>query len=415
MTPQDLFNTAWSNLGRRKIRTILTSAGVVVGILTIVTMVSLGVGVQQEIQRQFAVLGLENVFVRPRVAESGFFTQFSGQLEREQPITPELVARWEALPGVEGVTPLIDLDDVATVLAVNGSTRPVEVGGPDLFVNPFLRPSTALAGTLELPPGAGYVIVNTGALRGSADPQGLIGSQVEVVLRSPRGEQTSFPLTVVGVSSREQSSIQVNVEDLAAMKAWWFNNPELLATQGYDFAVVRAKSLNDASALVPQFRREGFRVQSLEIVLDTANRAFAVINIMLASVGGLALLVAFIGIVNTMLMAIFERTREIGTLKAIGASRGDIGLLFTIEAGLIGLIGSAVGLLGGWALGKLLNRVIRWYIEREQIPIDADFFVLPWWLAVAALAFGALVGIVAGLYPAARAARLDPLVALRHE
>jgi len=415
MTFQDLFNTAWSNLGRRKVRTVLTSAGVVVGILTIVTMVSLGVGVQREIQRQFAVLGLENVFVRPRLAESGFFTQFSGQLEREVPITPELVAAWEQLPEVERVTPLIDLDDVATVLDVNGATRPVDVTGPDLFVNPFLRPPTALAGTLELPTGAGQVILNAGALREGADPQALLGTQVRIVLRSPRGEQSEFPLTVVGVSSREQRSVQVNTEDLAAIKAWWFNNSELLDTQGYDFAVVRAKSLNDASALVPQFRRDGFRVQSLEIVLDTANRAFAVINIMLASVGGLALFVAFIGIVNTMLMAIFERTREIGTLKAIGASRGDIGLLFMIEAGLIGLIGSLVGLVGGWAVGLLLNRVIGWYIEREQIPLEADFFVLPWWLAVAALAFGALVGILAGLYPAARAARLDPLVALRHE
>jgi putative ABC transport system permease protein len=146
MTFNDLFQTAWSNLGRRKVRTALTSAGVVVGILTIVTMVSLGVGVQTEIERQFASLGLENVFVRPRLAESGFFTQFGGQLERETPITPQLLDEWRALPGVESVTPLIDLDDITAVLDVDGVTRPVAVGGPDLFVNPFLRPATALAG-----------------------------------------------------------------------------------------------------------------------------------------------------------------------------------------------------------------------------------------------------------------------------
>jgi putative ABC transport system permease protein len=166
---------------------------------------------------------------------------------------------------------------------------------------------------------------------------------------------------------------------------------------------------------VRTFRSDGYQVQSLELILEQANRVFAVINVMLASVGGLALFVASLGIVNTMIMAIYERTREIGTMKAIGASRSDIRGLFMIEAGLIGLLGGAVGIVGGWLLGLALNKVIAWYIERERLPIDATFFVTPWWLALAALGFAALVGIVAGLYPAARAARLDPLVALRYE
>ncbi len=139
------------------------------------------------------------------------------------------------------------------------------------------------------------------------------------------------------------------------------------------------------------------------------------IKIMLSSVGGLALLVASLGIVNTMIMSIYERTREIGTLKAIGASRGDIRLMFMIEAGLIGFIGGIVGLAGGWGLGKVLNRAIAWYIEQEKLPIRGNFFVVTPQLALAALGFAALVGILAGLYPANRASKLDPLLALRHE
>src|SRR5262245_20555684 len=100
MTFKDMARTALSNLGRRKVRTVLTSMGVIVGILTIVTMVSLGVGVQREIQRQFDALGLENVFVRPRNADGGFFNQF-GRPQREHPITPQVVAEWERLPNVE--------------------------------------------------------------------------------------------------------------------------------------------------------------------------------------------------------------------------------------------------------------------------------------------------------------------------
>lgn len=422
MTFGDMARSALSNLGRRKVRTVLTSIGVIVGILTIVTMVSLGVGVQLEIERQFAQLGLENVFVRPRTSEdNNFFTQFSIP-ERQTPITPDVIERWRQLPNVESVTPRITLDDVTTVLEFPaGATdaeplrRQVSVIAPATIPNPFERPAQALAGTLDITDPNGTMVLSAGVLPGGVLANQLIGEQLNVVLVSPRGERQHFPLTVIGVNDRDSDEVQVAVEDMAAMKSWWFNLPDYLDTQGYDAAVVRATNVGEAATLVRAFRAEGFRVQSLELILDTANRAFAVINIMLASVGGLALFVACLGIVNTMIMAIYERTREIGTLKAIGASRRDIRWMFMLDAGMIGLMGGVIGTVGGWLLGIGLNYLIQWYIEREELPISADFFVVTWWLALAALVFATLVGIVAGLYPATRAARLDPLVALRHE
>jgi ABC-type antimicrobial peptide transport system permease subunit len=258
-------------------------------------------------------------------------------------------------------------------------------------------------------------VLDRNVLPATVAPEQAIGEPINIILRSPRGEEEVFPLTLTGVSDRSDGEVQVAVADMAAMKSWWFNLPDYLETQGYDFAVVSARNVGEAANLVRRFREDGFRVQSLELILDTANRAFAVINIMLASVGGLALFVACLGIINTMIMAIYERTREIGTLKAIGASRGNIRWLFMLEAGMIGLIGGAIGVAGGWVLGIGLNRLIRWYIEQQDLPVSADFFVVTWWLALAALGFAALVGIVAGLYPANRAARLDPLVALRYE
>lgn len=414
----DMFGTALENLGRRKVRTVLTSTGVIVGILTIVTMVSLGVGVQNEVRAQFAALGLENVFVRPGEGNEGeddFFTQF-GPPVRERPITPEVVAAWEAQPNIEGVTAQITLGGVTSLLELpDGRLLRVRVAGIDTFANPFRAAPVALAGRIEPVEQPGAMVIAAGALPAGVSPADLAGRELAVVLRSPRGESQRFPLTVAGVSDLDENEIQAAAADMAAMKSWWFNTPDYLTTQGYDLAVVRADSVATAAELVRSFRDEGYQVQSLELILEQANRVFAVINVMLASVGGLALFVASLGIVNTMIMAIYERTREIGTLKAIGASRGDIRGLFMIEAGLIGLLGGAVGIVGGWLLGLLLNRVIAWYIERERLPIDATFFVTPWWLALAALGFAALVGIVAGLYPAARAARLDPLVALRYE
>lgn len=420
----DMSRTALSNLGRRKVRTVLTSIGVIVGILTIVTMVSLGIGVRAEINKQFAQLGLENVFVRPEEGEQNFFTQFA-PASRPKPITEADIDRWKALPNVRDIVTDVYLPiGVASGLQIGGKTVAVTVAGSGLGngpPDPFEQPPTALAGTIDLPQTGGNVILTKDAVEALQLPPeqyaNVIGQQAEIILQSPRGERQTFPLQIIGISSEERGEplVRVTVQDRIAMKSWWFNNPDILQTEGYDLVTIRGSDLNAARNLVTQIKAEGFEVQSIELILDLANKIFTTINVMLSSVGGLALLVASLGIVNTMIMSIYERTREIGTLKAIGASRGDIRLMFMIEAGMIGMIGGIVGIIGGWALGKLLNRAILWYIEREQLPIRGTFFVVTPYLALYALLFAMLIGIVAGLYPANRAAKLDPLTALRHE
>jgi putative ABC transport system permease protein len=420
MTFGDMLSTALSNLGRRKVRTILTSIGVIVGILTIVTMVSLGIGVRIEINKQFQALGLERVYVRPSEGEQNFFTQFA-RPERSKPILQADVERWRQLPDVTEVVPDIDLPlGVASALKIGDQVQQIGVSGATSPIQaPFTTPPTALAGTIELPETPGTIVLTAGALRelniARERYTEFVGQTVEIVLQAPRGESQTYSFNVVGVSSEEAPVVRVPLAERATMKSWWFNKPQILESDGYDSVTIRAESIAAANALVPQIRGEGFRVQSLELILDLADQVFTVINVMLSSVGGLALLVASLGIVNTMIMSIYERTREIGTLKAIGASRGDIRLMFMIEAGMIGLMGGVIGIISGWALGLLLNRVILWYIEREQLPIRGDFFVVTPTLALVSLLFATLIGVIAGLYPANRAARLDPLMALRHE
>ena len=153
----------------------------------------------------------------------------------------------------------------------------------------------------------------------------------------------------------------------------------------------------------------------MKLLLENINRVMVVLQTMLGSIGTLALLVASIGIANTMVMAVYERTKEIGILKAVGASPGDIRLLFMAEAALIGLLGGVTGTIGGWLLGLGLNEGILAYLRWNEIPVTGTFFVVTGWLVLLALAFATVVGLLAGLYPAARAARLDPLEALRYE
>jgi putative ABC transport system permease protein len=126
------------------------------------------------------------------------------------------------------------------------------------------------------------------------------------------------------------------------------------------------------------------------------------------------LIVASLGIINTLVMAILERRREIGVLKAIGASDRDVSRLFFAEAGVMGLVGGILGVFIGWLIGSGMNLGMKIYLERQDLP-NIQISSVPWWMVTAAIIFSIFVSLGAGLYPASRAARLNPVEALRYE
>lgn len=424
MTLRDLAKTSFGNLGRHPVRTLLSAIGVTVGILTIVTMLSLGVGVQEEIIQQFRSAGLETVNVRPVTEERSPYTPFA-EPRRTVIITPDLIEELKARDDVVEIRPRVSVPWGATVYLQMGEDRlAVRVTSPETIwgmSDPFAKPPEVLAGEELADSTQGEIVVTETSLAAlgyeeQADLEEVIGQEVALVLEAPRGDTQSFPLRVVGVlEGSEYFGAQIGLADALALKAWWYNDPEILEHEGYDLLTIKAASLNDATKIVQQLQERGFEVESLRTVLDMVNRALAVLQIMLGSVGGLALFVASIGIANTMVMAVYERTREIGILKAIGASPGNIRALFMAEAALIGLVGGVVGTIGGWLLGLGLNQGILALLRWQEIPVEGTFFVVSWWLVVLALGFATVVGLLAGLYPAARAARLHPLDALRYE
>jgi putative ABC transport system permease protein len=418
---RDVFHTAFSNLTRHKARTALTTVGVVVGILTIVTMVSLGIGVQKEMRNAFGSVGLESLRLFPVTKEAGAYDPF-GEAERTKLLTPELVRELQARDDVVEISPFLQIPySVRMTARLLGQEAQVTSWGPrpSSIPGPFETPVKTLAGEQDPPPEGGGAVVSSEFLKEAnqegADPASLLGQELELVLYAPRGESQVFPLQIVGVVERDVSSVALALPDRLAMLEWWFNDAEYLAHRGYDEVFVRARSLNDAAQIVDWLSGLGYEVESLKAMLDVANRGMIVIQTMLASVGGLALLVASIGIANTMIMAVYERTKEIGILKAIGAAPGQIRALFVVEASLIGLLGGVAGTILGWLLGKGLNRLILVILEWQKIDVRGTFFVVSWSLVAGALAFATLVGLLAGLYPAARAARLAPLDALRYE
>jgi putative ABC transport system permease protein len=422
---RDVVRTASGNLGRHKVRTLLSSVGVTVGIITIVTMVSLGIGVRQEMLGSFDVLGLETLNVYPVTEERTSFDPF-GEPPRKVLLTDELVNELRARDDVLEVRPSLRLPYAMNVgLEVNGQmiiVRPGEwTSSP---ADPFVPLPEFVAG--EEPPreAGGVIAVNTYALEdleiAESDYEALIGQEVTIVLRAPRGDSLRLPLKLAGVfdmhyGPNDFAAVMVGLPTRLEMLAWWYNSPDYLDRRGYDSLMIRATSLNDATQILDLLEARDFRVRSTKMMLDMVNRVAIVMETMLGSVGALALFVASIGIANTMVMAVYERTREIGILKAVGASPGDIRTLFVVESALIGLMGGMVGTVIGWLLGKGLDRLIQAIMEWQEIPVQATFFVTTGGLAMAALGFATLVGLLAGLYPAARAARLNPLDALRHE
>ena len=424
MTLRDLARTSFGNLGRHPVRTILSAIGVTVGILTIVTMLSLGVGVQQEIVQQFKGAGLETVNVSPVTEELSPYTPFA-EPRRTVIITPSLVEEIRARDDVVEVRPRVNVPWGARVfLEIGGERLSVRVTGPDTIWgmnDPFTAPPEMLAGDELDNDGQGEIVVTATSLEalgfeGQAEFESTIGQEVSLVLEAPRGGTQTFPFRVIGVMEGSgYFGALIGLADSLALKGWWYNDPDILEHEGYDLLTIKAASLNDATQIVEQLQEGGFEVRSLRMILDMINRSMVVLQTMLGSVGGLALFVASIGIANTMVMAVYERTREIGILKAVGASPGDIRALFMAEAAFIGLVGGVVGTVGGWLLGLGLNRAILAILRWQEVPIEGTFFVVTGWLVVLALVFATVVGLLAGLYPAARAARLDPLEALRYE
>ena len=186
-------------------------------------------------------------------------------------------------------------------------------------------------------------------------------------------------------------------------------------TEGYDSAVVRVNDPVELTSVRNRLKEIGFGSFSIVDQLEQFRTVFLIIDSVLGLLGGISLLVASFGIANTMIMSILERTREIGIMKAIGAEDREIKLIFFVEAAVLGLLGGVIGVLSAWAIDALANRLAYRFILKPQVSSFVDFFHLPLWLSGGAILFGLLVSITAALYPASRAARIDPVRALRHD
>jgi len=469
MKTYDLSELALRNLRESSLRNSLTTIGISVGVASLVAMLSLGIGLQKLATRHLAKSGLfDTVVVTSRRDLRGFnrndernTASAAESRTLDEPARQEIERLpdvLEAYPDIRFVTELSyqDKPHLTMVSGIPDSARSNDAftGIPGSFFSSETAPEVILQKSFALellgktPPPGHEDDIPVGDLAKPLLGQELTMRYAQRVSAPESAENTpaksgasdeSESDAAYSVISREQRLKIVGISDLdpdsmrGAARARVFL-PLKLAQElrvmqpsdvrdsmrgfskqpSYSTVSVRVKNPKNVEAVEQAIKKLGFNTFSILDATRSLRQFFAVLDLFLGIFGSLALAVASIGIVNTLVMAILERRREIGIMKAIGASDSDVKTLFFAEAGAMGLLGGVVGVMLGWAIGHVINLGTNIYLKRQSLPPET-FWSVPWWLVGAAIIFAFIVSLVSGLYPAARAARLDPVQALRYE
>ena len=463
MKIRDLGELADRNLREALLRNFLTTLGIAVGVASLVAMLSLGVGLQNLANQRLSHSGLfDAIFVAPRTNFSAFGRpartneepSASGAIAPPRPLDEDARVAIERLPNVNEVYPEIRFptevqfqgNPYSTVVAgvpmsarsggafdaINGAFFSGPAADETILQIDFARELSAQPDTLlgqqvvltyaerqPLPPEPGKgSSAGQASSRGAADAGMSPGFSVvprEENLRIVGIVETQPAAGFGGATGRVLIPLQL-AEKLRAAQTNDFR--EILGgTPGkanYQSLTVRVTGPSAVKDVEDAIKGMGYSTFSLLDATDNLRIVFAVFDLLLGIFGSLALVVASLGIINTLVMAILERRREIGVLKALGAADRDIRRLFFVEAGVMGLLGGIFGVALGWTIGRAMNFGANLYLHRRSLPAT-NLATVPWWLVAAAIAFSVGVSLAAGIYPASRAAQLDPVEALRYE
>ncbi len=454
MKTRDLSELAVRNLREAVLRNSLTTLGVAVGVASLVAMLSLGVGLQTLASQRLTRSGLfDAVFVTsqrnfrgPRQAPPPASAPKQNSRILDEDVRQQLTKLsnvTEVYPQIRFVTDVhyADKSESTTVLGLPDSSR--SSGAFDGMTGAFFSSPNAEEAILQIefakvltdqPPslvGKDLILryAERAPLSRDASDEDLLDSMlgsgkpggISIVPREKKlrivGVIESDPSAGVGGFGGArlylplQTAEQLHVAQPDDLQAFVSGNS---AKPSYLALTVRVHSPKDVPQVEAAIKQLGFASFSLLDATKGLRLVFTVFDLFLGLFGSLALTVASLGIINTLVMAILERRREIGILKALGATDRDVRSLFFAEAGAMGLFGGFFGVALGWLIGQALTWGTTIYLHRQNLP-GVKISYVPWWLALGAIAFAIAVSLVAGLYPASRAARLNPVEALRYE
>lgn len=446
MNSKDLIRMAFKNLFRRKLRTILTTLGVVIGSAAIITMLSLGIGMQENYIKEIGKMGSLNI-----INIDNFGVMFDDQgfsSNKNIKLDDKVIMQIENWEGVEAVTPLME----ASVKCISGKyvsylnligIRPetMETFGFEVEEGRLLTSQDKLDIVFGKYVGNNFYNPKSRMdymYSGQSSPVDLMNDKFTISFdmnygeKIPDGEQNKKPPKVYKIHtagllkesmSEKDYGSYMNIDSLKSLVAENSRaNGGKVQTmpgstqQGYTRAMIKVKEIKNVRKIQDKIKEMGFSAFSIADILESVEKTTNSLQAILGGIAAVSMLVAAIGIGNTMVMSIYERTREIGVMKVLGASFSDIRRLFLLEAGIIGLFGGITGFIFSLGVSYILNTVGLSFMNfMGPVTEGSKISVIPLWLALYTIFFTTIVGVLSGFYPARRAMKLSAIEAIRIE
>ncbi len=450
----DLLLMSISNLWKRKLRTVLTVLGVVIGITSIVVMVALGNGLKESM--------LENItsyssITQIEVSSGRSWNASSSSQTEEMLLNDGLINNLKSMEHVTDVYPQLSVSVIAksgkymSYMDICGMTQeglasldlPVAEGslpknngefklfyGSSVLTN-FYEEKTnnypywdkGELPDIDLMKNPMFIIFDTDAYWSSQNSDG--GSAT----KPPKKYLVEASGVMAGEANEwtnNSSSVFCDIDALKTQLKRVFKrnvipgqptrkNGKPYNELFYTKLIVQVDDMENVQALTQMLQDEGYNAYSDAEWIQSETEQMNTIQLVLGAIGAVSLLVAAIGITNTMMMSIYERTKEIGVMKVLGCDIRNIQSLFLLEAGFIGFIGGLIGLAFSYGIGAIINHLLAASDMGAQMGMSGGICRIPPWLSPLAVIFAILIGMIAGFLPSLRAMRLSPLAAIRNE
>lgn len=471
MSWMDLLRMSSGNLKRRKLRTFLTVLGVLIGTTSIVVMISLGLGMQQSIYAELEQMGgLNTITVTGEQAgeQMVYFDGGQNSEESKKRLNDAAVKTLAELEHVSTAVPMYQMSITilkgqyegwaqliampregleqkkmklvpgGTLPTVNSSNLEVVFGNGVITQMMDRNSQKGYYETGELPPidlakDSVFLILDQSGYYESQEQQNNMGSTPETGEDGTTAPKKPVQKHAIRASGLVEGSPDTYTPqyydaycDLDTLKQILKKEfagrtipgqPETKAGKPYkDFTYssvqLKVDDVKQVDAVAATIRQMGYNASTNAELMESMKSQMAIIQAVLGGIGAVSLLVAAIGIANTMMMSIYERTKEIGVIKVLGCSLKNIKQMFLMEAAFIGLFGGVIGCVLSYLMSAVINVITG---HGAAMGIQGDISYIPPWLALAAMGFAVIVGMTAGYFPALRAMKLSPLAAIRND
>ena len=448
MKLMDLIDLCFRNLTRRKVRTLLTVVGVVVGTCAIVVMISLGIGMKESQEQALSEMG-----------DLKLIQVYNYNSGTKNILNDATIEKWKGLKGVVTATPIYESGDLNLLISVGNKDRyqmtPDIVGvypdaleelGYQIEEGQFFSKTGAGKDVIPIVVGEqwGYAFEDIHAspqnryvMEGDVDQNGnpkkpfvnVMKDKITLTLTSNQDETKKLKKKILvcgrlkkdnAKDYRTAQGVFMDINVLKKLKEEYrrFDNGKKEVDKGYQMAYVKVEDIKYIEEVEKVIKEDGVDTSSMESIRKPMEQQAKQQQAVLGGLGAISLFVAAIGITNTMIMSIYERTREIGVMKALGCYVRDIRTIFLLEAGTIGFFGGVIGILLSYGLSFIINKFgfslggVGEMIT-EGVTSGGQTSIIPLWLVALALIFSTFIGLISGYYPANRAVKISALEAIR--